>query len=178
MKRILLLCLFLTSLTATVHAANKKNISKIAMEATFCDGWKDGYEAGYSYYNITNHKPKPVFITPICPIAKAGLDSYQDGYNCGLIEGKKDFKKRNPNIEDDNSHPLAIPVIENDDERSFCDGWEASFEAGYTYYNVTNKKSKPIFITPICPIAKIGADTYQDGYDRGRRQGLKDFKDR
>ncbi|WP_298510362.1 hypothetical protein [uncultured Kordia sp.] len=181
MKKITLLCLFLTSLSFTAIASNQSSIQKAQKstnERTFCEGWKDGYEVGFSYYNLTNRKVKPIFITPICPIARIGQDSYQDGYNRGLIKGKKDFKKRNPSIKDDDSHPLAIPVVDNDDKRSYCDGWEDGYRAGYTYESSVKRRIKPIFITPICPIAKIGADTYQDGYNRGLRKGLEDFKKR
>lgn len=51
---------------------------------SFCDGFQLGYEEGWcyraSYYCI-----RP--ITPICPIARIGERTFQDGYNRGFLLG-------------------------------------------------------------------------------------------
>lgn len=179
MKKLLLTFLFITSVLATAVASHQINIletQQTTSEKTFCDGWEDGYEDGFTYHSVQNRRIKPIFITPICPISKIGFDTYQDGYNCGLIQGKKDFKKRNPRVEDDGSHPIAIPAKDIDDERSFCQGWENGFEVGYTYYYVTNRRRIPFFTTPICPISKIDNDNYQAGYNRGLLAGREKFQ--
>jgi hypothetical protein len=51
----------------------------------------------------------------------------------------------------------------------FCEGWAAGYSAGYCYgkgYGCV----KPV--TPVCPVARVGEDTYQDGYNRGFLAGL------
>ncbi|MGH1383679.1 hypothetical protein [Kordia sp.] len=181
MKKLLLTFLCITSVLSTAVASHQINIletQQTTPEKTFCDGWEDGYEDGFTYHSIQNRRIKPIFTTPTCPISKIGFDTYQDGYNCGLIQGKKDFKKRDPTVEDDGSHPIAIPARDIDDERSFCQGWKNGFEVGYTYYYVINRRRKPFFTTPICPVAKIDNDNYQAGYNRGLLAGRDEFQER
>ncbi|MFK7749634.1 MAG: hypothetical protein AB8B65_14655 [Kordia sp.] len=93
MRKYVLLLLFLTSLVATSVAS-----TKFTTEKTFCDGWEEGYKAGFSYHNIQNRRIEPIFTTPICPIPKIGFENYQVGYNRGLLAGKKKFEKRNPDL--------------------------------------------------------------------------------
>ena len=175
MKHILLSLLFLTSFfILNANSTNKKSHA-VFSEQSFCDGWKDGYKEGFTYYNSVNGKIKPIFITPICPIASIGYNTYKDGYNRGLLIGQQDFKKRNPTI-NDNDRPIIVSRGNSDDKRSFRDGWKDGYKDGYTYYNASKGKMKPIFITPICPIAGIGYDTYKDGYNRGQLKGRQDFK--
>src|SRR5687767_638406 len=45
--------------------------------------------------------------------------------------------------------------------QTFCDGWKDGYAAGK---QSTNDR---IYTTPICPIAKIGQDTYDMGYSLG-----------
>jgi hypothetical protein len=58
--------------------------SASAFGGAFCDGWEDGYAAGYCYrQNYGCIKP----IVPICPIPRIGEDNYQGGYNRGFLAG-------------------------------------------------------------------------------------------
>jgi hypothetical protein len=52
----------------------------------FCDGWEDGYKAGYCYQNYTCMAP----MTPMCPMQRIGESTYQDGYNRGFMRGLGD----------------------------------------------------------------------------------------
>jgi len=52
---------------------------------------------------------------------------------------------------------------------TFCDGWDAGYQAGVCYGK--NYGCIPP-ITPICPIARIGEEGFQDGYNRGFLAGL------
>lgn len=59
---------------------------------------------------------------------------------------------------------LMIPLLSfSVTASSFCDGWKKGYKAGYCY-QVTGCISP---IVPTCPIAKVGENTYQDGYNRG-----------
>lgn len=51
----------------------------------FCDGWKDGFEAGYCYPKSDCFTP----LTPTCPTQRSGEYSYKHGYNRGFLAGKK-----------------------------------------------------------------------------------------
>ena len=51
---------------------------------------------------------------------------------------------------------------------SFCDGWDAGYAAGACYGN--NFCVPPI--TPLCPLPRIGEDSFQGGYNRGFLAGL------
>lgn len=46
-------------------------------------------------------------------------------------------------------------------QQDFCGGWEKGYAAGMETLN------KRVFITPICPIAPINGDTYEQGYAAG-----------
>ena len=50
---------------------------------------------------------------------------------------------------------------------TYCDGWEKGYVKGYCY-EVQNCIKPTV---PICPIPKIGFETYQDGLDRGFVEG-------
>ena len=51
---------------------------------------------------------------------------------------------------------------------TFEDGWKDGFESGWR----SVKGSMGIVpITPICPIPRIGKDSYEDGFDRGFARG-------
>ena len=56
-------------------------------EPTYCDGWKEGYVAGWCYKDEYGCiEPEP----PICPLAKINQETFKDGYNRGFLKGKKD----------------------------------------------------------------------------------------
>lgn len=51
----------------------------------YSDGWADGYCAGYKYV-----KGKYIIcpVAPVAPVARAGENTYKDGYNRGFVAGK------------------------------------------------------------------------------------------
>lgn len=51
--------------------------------SAFCEGWQEGYVAGYCYRKYTCLEP----LVPLCPLPKLGETTYQDGYNRGFLEG-------------------------------------------------------------------------------------------
>lgn len=72
MKKLILLLLMIPLLSFNVNTSS------------FCDGWKKGYVAGYCYQVKGCIAP----IVPVCPIAKIGETTYQDGYNRGFVAGR------------------------------------------------------------------------------------------
>lgn len=59
----------------------------------FCEGFKDGYVAGYCDVKGKSFCTKP--IVPICPIKNIGEKGYRDGYNRGFKSGMR--KASQPN---------------------------------------------------------------------------------
>ena len=59
--------------------------------------------------------------------------------------------------------------------QTYCEGWDEGYEMGYSQTYKDRKGTSPVYITPICPISRIGADTYQDGFSRGYSCGQDDF---
>lgn len=57
-------------------------------------------------------------------------------------------------------------------KKTYCDGWEKGYKAGYCYEVVGCVEP----VAPTCPVAKPGFDKYQDGYNRGFTKGKKDKK--
>ena len=58
-------------------------VASEAWASAFCEGWHDGYIAGYCYRKVSCIPP----IVPICPIPRIGEDTYMDGYNRGFLAG-------------------------------------------------------------------------------------------
>jgi hypothetical protein len=110
-------------------------------QKTFCEGWEDGYEKGMEFQN------ENAYITPFCPIIVRGKETYENGFEQGFEKatGKK----------------TLILFKAEDGKESFCDGWER----GYTH--VMNKNNRTTFMVPMCPIARINADSYEAGFIRG-----------
>ena len=57
--------------------------SLVSGGSPYCEGFEEGYKGGYCYRKYSCIAP----ITPICPIARIGEDTYQDGYNRGFLAG-------------------------------------------------------------------------------------------
>lgn len=53
------------------------------LASPFCDGWTDGYKAGYCYRQSGCIEP----LVPLCPLPHLGENTYQDGYNRGFLAG-------------------------------------------------------------------------------------------
>lgn len=119
-------------------------------QKTFCDGWEDGYTSGKQANN------EFLGIIPICPIAPINADTYEDGYSRGY----------------EKATGSKAAVLTDMDQNSasdnpFCSGWEDGYAAAMRENQVRN------YVTPICPIAPINADTYQDGYIKGRKKAFE-----
>lgn len=110
-------------------------------QKSFCQGWEEGFKRGMQYKN------RNAFVTPICPVVIRGKETYENGFERGFEKatGKK----------------TTVIFNAREGKNSFCDGWKA----GYT--NTMNKTRRVGFVVPICPIARINADSYESGYIRG-----------
>lgn len=53
------------------------------LASAFCNGWEDGYIAGYCYKQHTCLRP----TVPLCPLSGIGENTYQHGYNRGFLAG-------------------------------------------------------------------------------------------
>jgi len=51
---------------------------------------------------------------------------------------------------------------------AFCDGWEDGYKAGYCYRQFGCLEP----LVPLCPLPRLGEDSYKDGYNRGFLAGL------
>ena len=58
-------------------------LSTSAIADDFCDGWFDGYVAGFCQGVFQCPEP----MVPMCPMPEIGEDSYQDGFARGFIAG-------------------------------------------------------------------------------------------
>jgi len=116
-------------------------------EKTFCDGWEDGYISGK-----TAIKEYPG-LPPLCPLPQINADTYEIGYQRGY---ERATGKTNNNV-----IKVYEEEEEKEEEKTFCGGWEDGYLSGKTAI-----KEYP-GITPICPIARINADTYEIGFQRG-----------
>lgn len=61
-------------------------VSYTPEEKTFCDGWKEGYKAGWCFEIVNCIDP----VVPTCPIPEINEKTYKDGYNRGFLKGKED----------------------------------------------------------------------------------------
>jgi hypothetical protein len=53
--------------------------------SSYCDGWADGYVAGYCYEVYGCVSP----VVPVCPVPRANESGYKDGYNRGFSAGNR-----------------------------------------------------------------------------------------
>ena len=67
-------------------AHNSDDIDDLQKQETYCEGFEEGYEAGYCYEVYGCIAPVP----PVCPIPEPGFGTYKDGYNRGFKTGLKD----------------------------------------------------------------------------------------
>lgn len=77
-------------LTSFTEKNNQSENIKTTLVTDYCDGWKDGYCEGWK-------DVKGQFavcpVTPVCPVAEVGKNTYKGGYNRGFKKGMKDAKK-------------------------------------------------------------------------------------
>lgn len=52
-------------------------------QSVYCQGWADGYKAGYCYGKFACLPP----LVPLCPLPRLGESTYMDGYNRGFLAG-------------------------------------------------------------------------------------------
>jgi len=81
MKSLKVFLLLLTLISLTTYSQTN----------SYSNGWKAGYKAGYCYQQYGCVAP----IAPVSPVAMAGKDTYQDGYNRGFTKGKSDNTNSN-----------------------------------------------------------------------------------
>ena len=55
----------------------------LAWGSAFCEGWHDGYIAGYCYQKFGCLQP----LVPLCPLPRIGENTYMHGYNRGFLAG-------------------------------------------------------------------------------------------
>lgn len=67
-------------------------------------------------------------------------------------------------------------VVVGTDEQTFCDGWERGYQFGLQEWTIDNDKTQLSRTTPICPVARVNNDTYQDGFDRGKQRAIEDME--
>lgn len=72
MKKLLIIIVLLVGSIAMLSSFNSN-------QSSFCDGWDDGYQEALDGC-------MKVGITPICPIAPVGKDTYQHGFGMGYAK--------------------------------------------------------------------------------------------
>jgi hypothetical protein len=91
MKKVMIIATLISGFAVlTAFGPSPKNVeiskTETVVLSDFCDGWEDGYCEGWKdekgSYAICP-------ITPICPIAEIGQDSYRGGYNRGFKAGMR-----------------------------------------------------------------------------------------
>jgi hypothetical protein len=86
MKKLIFISMILFSIPLIQNNKLLGSNSPTEIQSSFCDGWANGYVAGWMYAKPNSYKP---FI-PFCPFPEPGKDSYQDGYNRGFVQGLSD----------------------------------------------------------------------------------------
>ena len=69
---------------------------------------------------------------------------------------------------------LAFTLSTSDKSTEFCDGWEDGYCQGWEYVKGPEFSICPI--VPLCPMPKMFAEEYLDGYNRGFLKGRQDAK--
>lgn len=82
------LLLFIMLIAPVMHREANSNVPPT--ENGFCQGWDNGYVAGWCYGDVYCIEP----IVPICPIQRINENGYLDGYNRGFLAGMTDRSQR------------------------------------------------------------------------------------
>ncbi|MGA2091777.1 MAG: hypothetical protein ABSH16_00010 [Sedimentisphaerales bacterium] len=59
-------------------------------------------------------------------------------------------------------------------QSGFCEGWENGWKAGYCYGDTYCMAP----LAPLCPLPRLGEDSYQGGYNRGFIAGINEAERR
>lgn len=129
-------------------------------EDEFCDGWEKGYTVAM------NENDRGTFVVPVCPVARINQDDFDAGYIRGYNKAIERLGK---------SKAGKAVVVETEDQ-TFCDGWERGYQYGLKEWAIDNDETQSSRSTPICPVARVNNDTYQDGFDRGRQRAIEDMQ--
>ena len=90
MKKMFLLLIFSFALLSFSNNPYPVDNDNTELQTSYCSGWASGYCEGWK-------DVKGVYaicpVTPICPIANIGQDTYKDGYNRGFKAGRAAAKK-------------------------------------------------------------------------------------
>ncbi|MDP2685002.1 MAG: hypothetical protein Q8P20_08275 [bacterium] len=90
MKKVIIIATLISGFAVLTAFKPTKNLEMTKTETVvvneFCDGWEDGYCEGWKDVK-GSYAICP--ITPICPIAEIGQDSYRGGYNRGFKAGMR-----------------------------------------------------------------------------------------
>ena len=76
MKKVLVLLVLLIAITLSANTNNVK------LSSDFCDGWEEGYQEALEGC-------LKVGVTPVCPVAPVGKDTYKHGYGMGYAKGQR-----------------------------------------------------------------------------------------
>ncbi len=68
-------------------------------------------------------------------------------------------------------NPITLTEKVANNANNFCEGWSDGYKEGYCYEKGYGCLSP---LVPLCPLARIGEDTYKGGYNRGFIQGKRD----
>ena len=71
---------FLTAFRPANDVESNKIETNIASD--FCDGWEDGYQDALDGC-------LKIGVTPVCPVAPVGKNSYKHGYGMGYAKAQK-----------------------------------------------------------------------------------------
>lgn len=65
-------------------------LNPMPVQSDFCSGFTEGFCSGYRNVKGDNAVCP---VTPTCPVAEIGKDSYKGGYNTGFIQGLNKAKQ-------------------------------------------------------------------------------------
>ena len=89
MKKVLFIATILSAFTVLSSFTSENSSvtkSEMAFQSDYCDGWDDGYCEGWKDVKGP-YAMCP--LTPLCPMAEFGKNSYRDGYNRGFKAGSR-----------------------------------------------------------------------------------------
>jgi len=69
-----------------------------------------------------------------------------------------------------NSNSTNLQTVEIIKNSNFCDGWEDGYCEGWKDVKGSNSLCP---LTPLCPLPRLGEDTYRGGYNRGFKAGSR-----